>query len=422
MRIVQLQAENVKRLKAVDITPVDDLVVIAGRNGQGKTSVLDAIWWTLAGKRSFDDSPDPVRHGQKQASARIDLGDLVVTRTWSTSGTTKLTVQGRDGSTYSSPQSMLDELIGSLSFDPLAFANMDGKRQRETLLGLVVLPFDLDELDRRRATIFEERTDTNRDLKRLSGALGLLSRPEVVPEGVVSSAEVVAEMQAATVLLRNNDEVRARLTAVVQRQDLVAGEIEDLERNLKAAYVRQAEIEVAARELFAEVAGLPADPDMDVLAARLADVERSNDAVRLAAEWKERASEVEDCQAQSDHLSALLAEIDEEKAAALAAAKMPAAGLALSDDGVLFRGVPLAQASGAERLRVSLAVAIAANPSLRVIRIADGSLLDDESLELVAEMAAFGDFQVWIEKVDSSGQVGIVIEDGLVVAVNEGVS
>ena len=40
--------------------------------------------------------------------------------------------------------------------------------------------------------------------------------------------------------------------------------------------------------------------------------------------------------------------------------------------------------------------------------------MDDESVAIVAGWAAEHDFQVWMERVDSSGQVGIVMEAGLV--------
>jgi hypothetical protein len=81
---------------------------------------------------------------------------------------------------------------------------------------------------------------------------------------------------------------------------------------------------------------------------------------------------------------------------------------------VTLNGIPLGQASAAEQLRVSVALAMAANPKLRVLRILDGSLLDTESLAIIGELAKENDFQAWIEVVDESGKVGIVIEDGRV--------
>lgn len=48
MKINSLELENVKRIKAVKIEPTENgLTVIGGRNGQGKTSVLDSIAWAL---------------------------------------------------------------------------------------------------------------------------------------------------------------------------------------------------------------------------------------------------------------------------------------------------------------------------------------------------------------------------------------
>ena len=49
-----------------------------------------------------------------------------------------------------------------------------------------------------------------------------------------------------------------------------------------------------------------------------------------------------------------------------------------------------------------------------MLRVRDGSLLDEESLKLLQDMAVSEDFQLWIERVDTSGKVGVVIEDGKV--------
>ena len=55
---------------------------------------------------------------------------------------------------------------------------------------------------------------------------------------------------------------------------------------------------------------------------------------------------------------------------------------------------------------------MAMNPKLRVIIIVDGSLLDSENFKVIENMANDNDFQVWIEKVDDTGKIGIYIEDG----------
>jgi hypothetical protein len=57
---------------------------------------------------------------------------------------------------------------------------------------------------------------------------------------------------------------------------------------------------------------------------------------------------------------------------------------------------------------------MARNPELKVIRMRDGSLLDEESENVIRETAKKFGFDVWQEKVDSSGKIGFVIEDGRV--------
>ncbi len=119
------------------------------------------------------------------------------------------------------------------------------------------------------------------------------------------------------------------------------------------------------------------------------------------------------------NLTGELERLDRYKADELAKAKMPVEGLGFDLDGVTYNGVPFSQASGAEQLRVSVAMAMALNPDIRVIRISDGSLLDSTNMARLAEMAQEHDCQVWIERVDESGHVGFVIEDGSVVGGGE---
>jgi energy-coupling factor transporter ATP-binding protein EcfA2 len=400
MKIVKLEAENVKRLRAVEITPDGNVVVIAGRNAQGKSSVLDSIWMALAGGSASKETTKPIRDGEKKATARIDLGDLIVTRTWS-GDKTRLKVESAEGARFTSPQQMLDGLVGRLSFDPLAFTNLPAKDQLATLLDLVELPFDPADLDRRRAGIFEKRTDVNRQVKTLTAQVEAIPTPDPdLPESEVSAGEILVEVREAQDTIRWIDDATAQHDGARSRVETLRLQLEDAEAELAGA---QAAIEA-----------LPDRPDVSAIEAQLDEIESRNALIRQAAQRRELVRQLIAVGKQSEQLTGELEAIDETKATALTEAVMPIDGLSFDADGVTYQGVPFKQASAAEQLRVSLAMAMALNPEIRVIRITDGSLLDSTNLALISEMADAHDFQVWVERVDETGTVGVVIEDGLV--------
>lgn len=134
-RIIRLQVENVKRIKAVDISPpASGTLVIGGANGAGKSSVLDAIMYALGGGRGIPDQP--LRVGEKQGFVKVDLGDLIVDRRFTEKGTT-LVITSKDGYEAPTPQKILDDLFSRFTFDPLAFSRDKPKDQLAVLRSLV---------------------------------------------------------------------------------------------------------------------------------------------------------------------------------------------------------------------------------------------------------------------------------------------
>lgn len=390
MRITELRAENFKRLKAVDITPGDaNTVVIAGRNAQGKSSVLDAIWAALAGKKGAVEQP--VRQGEKNASVRIVLDNLVVTRTWKATGGTNLVVESATGARFPSPQAVLDQMLGEFSFDPLAFANAKPRDQRDTLLELVGLDLDAFEVERKRH--YDERTIVNREVKRLQGALASL--PEVRSDTPREEVDIVALSERHREL---RDDYDAYRDALQRHADLTAELARVVEEGQRLR------------------ASLPADPEeaLTVLRLKMDGATETNRLATAAREHDRLSSALMHAEVDADQLSDAIAAVDEAKAAAISGAGLPVDGLGFDEDGVTLNGVPFTQASAAERLRTSVAIALASNPEIRVIRITDGSLLDSSNLAIIEEMAKERDAQIWVERVDESGSVGIVIEDGLV--------
>lgn len=412
-RVVNLVAENYKRIKAVDITPDPNssTVTIAGRNAQGKSSVIDAIWAALAGTAATKGTATtrPIRDGENTARVTVDLGNIIVTRTWE-GDKTALKVESREGARFGSPQKMLDELIGRLSFDPLAFASLAPKAQQAELLQLVELPFDPATLASQRKAAFDDRTDVGRVVKQLQGQLA--GFPEIgddVPDEPVSVSALVAELDAAT-------SARGRIAGASIDIETATQAVNDAERAAIRATEHLANMRAGLATAEARLAELPEPAAIEPIRSQIDGAEAINDAVRQKHQRQEVVDLLDAEKSKRDELTDKIAELDKTKTDGLAAATFPIDGLGFDDEGVTYRGVPFAQSSAAERLRVSVAMAMAMNPKIRVIRITDGSLLDSENLALIEEMAAAEGFQVWIERVDETGKVGVIIEDGEVKA------
>ena len=410
MKIIELQAENVKRLKAVEITPDGTLQIIGGRNAQGKSSVLDAIWLALGGGKAAKETTLPIRDGETKASVTLDLGDLVVVRSWTQKGTT-LKVTSKDGAVYSSPQKMLDELVGRLSFDPLAFTRLSAREQREALLELVDLDVDMDALDRERAKVFEQRTEVGRQGK----AIGDVTVDESLPVEETSAQDIITRIRETEAQNRRADDAASDYEATTREVeqmeahvDALRQQLSDAEESLYAASQR-AEMKLKSLQTFVKV-------DVSPLEDELEGVEETNALIRANNEARKKAEHKADMRMDYELLTEKLRKLDERKTAALAAAVFPVEGLGFDDTGVTYQGVPFSQASSAEQIRVSVAMAMALNPKLRVLRIKDGSLLDSDAMAALRDQVKEQDFQLWIEVVNPDDTSAVIIEDGQVAA------
>lgn len=429
MKVVQLVAENFKRLTAVEITPEGNVVEIAGKNGSGKSSVLDAIYVALVGRSA--NPPKPIRAGEEQCVLKLDLGDLKVTRTFTAkdggSYTDTLRVENADGLRYGSPQAVLDALLGEIGFDPFEFCQMKPERQAETLLAMVPLTIDLDEYAELDTSDYAKRRDVNRDAAALKAQVQAIPKEDVptdlpdrdsLADQLGKAAQTNTEI--ATEELRRRDE-RFKIDTWRGNAKNYREQAEDLRRRaelVEKEAVREdnlADEAEAALEKLPEL-GQPVDTDaireqLRTADAMLAKVEQQNRRIELA-------TKLGTLEQESEALTAAMEKREAERQDALAKADMPIEGLAfaVNEKGkptVTFNGVPFEQASTAEQLRASTAIAMRANPQLRVLRIKDGSLLDEDSLKLLADLAKGEDFQLWIERVGTGG-VGIVMENGAV--------
>jgi hypothetical protein len=423
-RLVSLEAENLKRLRLVrlDFDPETHSFIVAGRNAQGKTSILDTIAMVLGGEKLVPERP--IRAGAKSGRGTVVLDNgLQVTRKF-TSGGSRLEITGADGAPLKSPQAILDKLVGRLGLDPLEFIRQDRRKQLETLKRLVGLDFTVE--NERRRSLYEQRTGTNRQVAELEARLRVCPMHADAPAAPVSIAALVQELRLAEEMNRVN---AARWAEVGQlegdaetiQQDIEKANAAIVELEKKVAqwreYLGKKEAALATKVDEIEAAQVAQstlhDLDTSAITERIAGAEEINKKVaanqaraELVAQYKARQASVEDVTRQIDA-------IDEQKGKALAEAHFPIPGLSFDDDGILYQGVSFDQASSAEQLKVATAIAFALTPDLPLVLIRDGSLLDDDSLRVIDDLAEEKDGQVLIERVGSQGWV--VLEDGEVV-------
>lgn len=440
MKIVRLKSENVMRLVAVDITPEGNLITIGGKNGAGKSSVLNAIAMALGGAALVP--TEPIRQGQSSGRVDVDLGDMLVTRTFSrtklengTWGPTesRLSVTNTHGAPYPSPQALLNKLLGKLTFDPLAFAMADEKPQYEMLRSLVGI--DTSAIEQRRQNAYATRAVLNKSHDIKSSQLIKLATHKDVPAQEISLDEVNADIQQAQ--LKRNASIQADNdhTAAIRALDARNGDrrlaaqqlalleeqvvrlretLTKIDESLVTLNNEAQQTEERKKLAYSEV------PDMSLLQQKLTHIQTVNAKVRDNLEYAKASAEVDRLGAEAKEQDQIVKACEEQKVKTLASVTFPVEGLglteSLTESGVTFQGVPFKQASTSEQIRVSVAIGLALNPKLKVLLIRNGNALDDESLKAVAAQAEAANAQLWMEYVTKNAQeaaeVSVLIEDG----------
>lgn len=434
--ITAARIKNIKRVHDITITPEADahLVLIAGPNMAGKTSVMDAIAMVIGGAKLVPD--DPVRHGAEEGSAQIELDNgLIVTRTVEPDGSSKLEVKDRTGK-VGTPQKLLDKLLGQRLLDPWEFVRLPGPERRLKLLEIIDTKKEIPAMDAHRKKVYDAREEVGRKVRDAKGERERLGEKVEVPPTIdvaalsAELAELSKRQEAGQRLeLESKDSdtahdiVRATLDRTEAqiaklRADLAAAEKSREEQLLELARrkeecQRTADAAKTAAAAWHELA--PRRAQIDAELARANENNRAATAAELMNKRRDEAQATVDArQKQWSEQAAVLEKIDAKKLAFLAAAKLPVPGLGIADGDITFNDVPLAQASGAEKLRVALGIAVASQSEIRDILIRDAALLDENSMAMVEELAVASGVRVWLERVGTRDPGAIIIRDGFI--------
>lgn len=416
VKITALEAENVKRIKAVALTPSPTgLTIVGGNNNQGKTSVLDALAWALGGDRF---RPNAAQRDGAIAPAHLKVtlsNGVVVERKGKNASLTVTDPTGRR-----SGQQLLNAFVEPLALDLPRFMDASDKEKADILLRIIGIGAELHTRDMEIKALYDKRTFTGQlAAQKKHFAEELISYPEA-PEEPVSASDLIRQQQE--ILARNGENQRKRnqLDKLIDEKNQLNFTLRDLDEkieDLKEEYEQtQAKFTDLEKQIFQarKSAAQLQDESTAELEASIRDIEDTNRKVRANLEKARAEDEAAQYSGEYDRLTEAIQKKRADRMALLNGADLPLPGLSVEDGALTYKGKHWRDMSGSDQLRVAAAIVRRLNQDCGFV------LLD--KLEQM-DMTTLQEFSAWLEaeglqaiatRVSTGSECQIIIEDGMV--------
>ncbi len=408
VKINTLEIENTKRIKAVKMicTP-DGLTVIGGRNGQGKTTVLDAIVYALGGEKY---KPSQIKREGSQCNPEIKLtlSNGIVVERKGTNSTLKVT----DPAGNKAGQALLNEFIPVFALDLPKFMNSTDKEKAQTLLQIIGVGQQLAELEAEEKRLYNERHTQGQiaDQKK-KYADEMRDFPDVEQEAPVTATELIHRQQA---ILARNGENQMKRNRVAQLQTEVTAinaKVQSLAEQLAQAQVEQTRIlnDFSTAQKTAEQL---TDESTAAIEADLAAIDELNTKIRANLDKAHAQEEAAKYSAQYDTLTNRIDEARAKKMALLNGANLPLPNLSIEDGELVYNGQRWDCMSGSEQLRVATAIVRRLNPECGFVLVDKLEQMDMQTLQEFGAWVESEGLQVIATRVSTGGECSVIIEDG----------
>lgn len=407
--INELQVENLKRIKAVKLEPsASGLTVIGGKNGQGKTSVLDAIAWALGGEKFRPTNPK--RDGAlTPPNLHVVLSNGIIVERKGINGSLKVI----DPTGKKSGQRLLDEFISKLALNLPAFLHASEAEKSKALLQIIGVGDKLTVLDRKEEQLYNQRQEVGRIADRKKKAAEEMPFYPNMPAEPVSVSDLLKEQQ--DILARNGENERKRRNARDMQERFMRAE-----SNYKAAMeaLKAAEDTLRKARADAEVAAKSAQDLQDESTAELEEnlrnVEVMNEKIRANAAKEGAELEANNLQQEYEGLTEQIESVRSDRAGLLKEADLPLPGLSVKDGHLLYKGEPWDGMSGAEQLKVAVAIIRKMNPECGFVLMDKLEQMDTDTLREFGKWLEEEGLQVIATRVSTGDECSIIIEDGMV--------
>lgn len=401
VKINTLEFENVKRIKAVQLTPAKNgLTIVGGDNRQGKTSVLDAIAWALGGNK-FKPS-NPVREGSvvdPHLKITLDNG-IVVERSGKNSSLKVIDPMGNKGG-----QALLDGFVESFALDLPKFMNQSSKEKADTLLNIIGVGEQLYKLEQQEQTLYNRRTEIGRIADQKDKFAKEMPVYTGVPAEPVSVSELIQSQQE--IMAHNAENLRKR-----QQCEHYKSQLEVAETALRQAQERYD----AALNNF-KLASVDIDKLIDKsteeLEHNIADIEETNKKINANMERRRAEEDAADYKKQYDGLTEEIENVRKEKRDLLKGADLPLEELTVKGGELIYKGQKWDCMSGAEQLIVATSIVRKLNPECGFVLLDKLEQMDGTTLESFGKWLENEGLQAIATRVSKGDECSIIIEDGM---------
>lgn len=416
VKITALEAENVKRIKAVALTPSPTgLTLVGGNNNQGKTSVLDALAWALGGERF---RPDAAQRDGAIAPAHLKVtlsNGVVVERKGKNASLTVTDPTGRR-----SGQQLLNAFVEPLALDLPRFMDASDKEKADILLRIIGIGAELHTRELEIKGLYDKRTFTGQlAAQKKHFAEEMISYPEA-PDEPVSASELIRQQQ--DILARNgeNQRLRAQYAELEQQVQQCVDELKRTRERIATLQQLADELDAKHTKLFNQretarktVSQLQ-DESTAELEASIRDIEETNRKVRANLEKARAEDEAAQYASDYDKLTGQIEDKRAERMALLNGADLPLPGLSVEDGVLTYNGKRWRDMSGSDQLRVATAIVRRLNPDCGFVLLDKLEQMDLTTLtEFAAWLEAEG-LQAIATRVSTGSECQIIIEDGMV--------
>ena len=406
-KINSLEIENVKRIKAVKLEPTaNGLTIIGGKNGQGKTSVLDSIAWALGGEK-FRPSNEYREGSLVPPTLKVTLSNgLIVERKGKNSELKVTDSNGQKGG-----QQLLNEFIEQLALDLPRFMNSNNKEKANILLQIIGVGNELAELEKQENTLYNQRHAIGQIADQKKKFADEMQDYPNVPSVIVSAAELIKQQQAILAKNAENKRLRDNRDKLKYESELLSAKIEERKKELENLLSQQEQLLNNLSKATNQTMNLE-DESTAELEKNIENIEKLNIKIRANMDKEKAYIDAENYKNQYDELSVQIDKVRKDKIDLLNGADLPLSGLSVSDGELIYNGHKWDCMSSSEQLKVSTAIVRKLKPECEFVLIDKLEQMDTDTLREFGEWLEKENLQAIATRVSTGEECSIIIEDG----------